>query len=284
MTTRWFEPRSPAALPLYCVVGRPISHSRSPRIHQAFGEMTGRVLEYRAVEVGPGELADAVAEFRAAGGLGMNVTVPLKEEAWALAGARSARAELAGAANTLWFGADGAIEADNTDGVGLVRDLEQNHAVILAGAHVLLVGAGGAARGVMPALAAAGPRQITVTNRTAEKAQAVAALAGDLGTTCPWGDAPTAVDVVINATSLSLAGEVPPLPARTVGAATTCYDMMYAAGGTAFVDWARAHGAARALDGLGMLVEQAAEAFLIWHGVRPATAAVIGALRELADG
>lgn len=267
----------------FCVVGHPVEHSRSPAIHAAFGAQTGRALRYERLDVRPGALADAIASFRSEGGTGMNVTVPLKEEAFGLAARARERAAAAGAANTLWFDPFGALVADNTDGAGLVRDLATNHGVALAGARVLLLGAGGAARGVVPALLAAGIASLTITNRTAARA---AALVGDLGgdprlDVLAWGEAPEPpCDLVLNATSLSLHGERPPLPARAIGATTDVYDMMYGDGPTVFLAWAAERGARRAMDGLGMLVEQAAEAFRLWHGVRPATAPVVAALRR----
>lgn len=267
----------------YCVVGRPIAHSRSPAIHAAFGESTGRALSYERLEVLPGGLAAAVEAFRRAGGAGLNVTVPLKEEAFTLASRRCPRAAAAGAANTLWFGPFGEIVCDNTDGTGLVRDLTVNHGVALAGARLLLLGAGGAARGVAPALLAAGPASLTVTNRTTGRAESLVAAFGHLGDLrlLPWGDAPdTPAEVIVNATSLSLSGEIPPLPTRALDAATVVYDMVYGDGSTPFLDWAGRAGARRLVDGLGMLVEQAAEAFWLWHGVHPPTAPVIAAMRR----
>jgi len=265
---------------LCCVVGSPIAHSKSPEIHAAFAAQFALGLRYLRVEVRPGELAEAIAEFRAAGGIGMNVTVPLKEEAWRLAERRTPRASRAGAVNTLWYESDGALGGDNTDGVGLVRDLEDNEGVRLAGRHVLVLGAGGAARGVLPALLDAGPASLTLSNRTAERAAALAAAAGGAVGVLTWGEAPAVrPDLVINATSLSLDGGVPALPAAAIGPATVCYDLVYGPAAAAFLAWAQAAGAARAIDGLGMLVEQAAEAFARWHGPRPATRPVIAALR-----
>ncbi|MEQ8230599.1 MAG: shikimate dehydrogenase [Gammaproteobacteria bacterium] len=281
-TRRWF-PTGHAAQPFFCVVGSPIAHSKSPRIHAAFAAQLGIALVYQRVEVSSGDLAAALKEFRDYGGRGMNVTVPLKEEAWRLATARTPRAAQAGAANTLWFAADGALAADNTDGAGLVRDLEANHGVALAGQRILLLGAGGAARGVIPALLDAGPAVLAVSNRTSARAELLreAFAAHARLEVVAWGTAPAwSPDLVINATTLSLRGAVPPLPAGMVGADCTCYDMMYGSEPTAFVRWARTQGAARALDGLGMLVEQAAEAFLCWHGQRPDSAPVIAALRN----
>jgi shikimate dehydrogenase len=280
-STRWFA-GSAADRPYFCVVGSPIGHSKSPQIHQAFAAQFAIELIYEQVEVRQGELAAALTEFRAIGGRGMNVTVPLKEEAWGLAIQRTPRAAAAGAANTLWFDDHGTLSADNTDGVGLVRDLVANHDVALAGRHVLLLGAGGAARGVLPALLEAAPALITISNRTLSKAEVLAALAtpGVPVEVLRWG-APLRVpaDIVINATALSLHGEVPPLAPAAISAQTVCYDMMYGAAAAAFVAMAKARGARVALDGLGMLVEQAAEAFTRWHGRSPATRPVIEALR-----
>jgi shikimate dehydrogenase len=278
---RWFTDHHPPGR-YFCVVGSPIGHSRSPVIHAAFARQIGIELTYERVEVAPGELAAALAEFRAAGGCGMNVTVPLKEEAWGLAEVLSPRAAQAGAANTLWF-EDGLLAADNTDGIGLVRDLVANHGVALADRDILLLGAGGAARGVLPALLEACPARVTISNRSADRAQALAAgRAAHPAVRClPWGEAPSAPpDLIVNSTSLSLQGDLPPLPTDAVGPATVCYDMVYARAGTPFTRWAEAHGARLALDGLGMLVEQAAAAFEIWHGLAPQTSGVIEALRR----
>lgn len=280
--SRWFS-GTPGNRPAFCVIGSPVAHSLSPAIHAAFGRQTGRELDYDRVEVAPGDVAAAVAEFREAGGVGLNVTVPLKEEAWRLAAHRRERARLAGAANTLWFDADGDVVCDNTDGTGLVRDLENNHGVLMQSLRVLLVGAGGAARGVAPALLAKQPASLTITNRTISKAEAIAAdFEGPVPIEIlPWRAAPgAAFDLVINATSLGLQGARPPLPTDVVHAGTVVYDMTYGEGSAAFLDWARNAGAARAIDGLGMLVEQAAEAFLLWHGERPETAPVMAALRQ----
>ncbi len=278
---RWF-PDGRAELPYFCVVGSPIAHSKSPAIHSAFAAELGVELRYERVEVEAGQLAAAVAEFQAYGGRGMNITLPLKEEAWQLAATRTPRAAQAGAANTLWFTDDGAVAVDNTDGAGLVRDLEVNHGVILAGRRILLLGAGGAARGVVPALLDAAPAALAVSNRTGARASALCAAFADRAhlEVLPWGAVPEPVpDVIINGTTLSMRGEVPPLPAAAVTAGSVCYDMMYANAATPFVAWARGLRAQLALDGLGMLVEQAAESFARWHGLRPVTKPVITALR-----
>ncbi len=266
----------------YAVMGNPIAHSLSPRIHRLFAEQTGQRLQYEAILVEPGHFPEAVAGFRAAGGKGLNVTVPFKQEAFALATGRTPRAERAQAANTLYWDEHNTLCADNTDGVGLLRDLKQNLGVALAGRRLLLLGAGGAARGVLAPLLAEGPAELVIANRTAERARALAADFADLGEVrgCGFDAVPAGHwDLVINATAAGLAGEVPPVDPAGIGRDTLCYDMMYGREPTAFVRWAEAQGAGRALDGLGMLVEQAAEAFALWRGVRPDTAPVIRRLR-----
>jgi shikimate dehydrogenase len=281
----WFA--KSRALPYFCVVGSPIAHSKSPAIHSAFASQCGFELIYEKVEVAPGRLRAAVAEFRAVGGRGLNVTLPLKEEACALADIRMPRAARAGAANTLWFDARGVV-ADNTDGLGLVRDLEINHGQLLRGKRILLIGAGGAARGVLPALLDADPACIIITNRTIDRASALmdSHLAPGRVQVLPWGGKTgQPCEIIINATSLSLHGEIPLLAASVVSAETLCYDMMYGPSPTSFMNWAAAAGALRVVDGLGMLVEQAAAAFSIWNGLEPKTAPVIAMTRaQLAGG
>ncbi len=268
----------------YAVMGNPIAHSKSPRIHALFAAQTGQDIVYEAILVERGRFPEAVAAFQAAGGKGLNVTVPFKEEAYAIADARSARAERAGAVNTLVLGPDGTRYGDNTDGVGLVRDLRDNLGLVLAGARILLVGAGGAARGILGPLLEARPATVTLANRTVARAEHLAAAFADLGPVTACGFEALAgrtFDLILNATAASLAGEVPPLPPDVVRPDTVCYDLAYGERGeTPFVAWAREQGAAHALDGLGMLVEQAAESFYLWRGVRPATRPVIAALRE----
>lgn len=268
---------------LYAVMGNPVAHSKSPRIHALFAAQTGQRLQYIAVQVDPGGFAQAVSSFIANGGSGLNVTVPFKTQAWELADERSERAELARAVNTIAVRAAGRLYGDNTDGAGLVRDLTGNLGVMLAGRRLLLLGAGGAARGVVGPLLAQGPAALRIANRTADRAAELAQAFARLGTVHGGGydDLEGEVfDVVINATSASLHGEVPPLAEGMLAQEAWCYDMMYGAGPTPFVEWALRSGAARVSDGLGMLVEQAAESFLLWRGVRPQTAAVIAALRE----
>lgn len=266
----------------YAVIGHPIAHSKSPAIHAAFAAQTEQDLSYEALLAPLDGFAAAVAQFRAQGGRGMNITVPFKEEAWQLADRLTERARLAGAVNTFVFGGD--VQGDNTDGAGLVRDLEVLGAR-LAGARVLLLGAGGAARGVILPLIDAGVARLFIANRTADKARALQAhFAGHdaRGVLAAGGwqeaaDAP--YDVVINATSASLSDEAPPLPPGLYAPESLAYDMVYGRGLTAYLKQARDQGAARLADGLGMLVEQAAEAFALWRGVRPDTAAVRATLR-----
>jgi shikimate dehydrogenase len=267
----------------YAVMGNPIAHSKSPRIHALFADQTGEALEYRAILVEPDGFIAAVEAFRDSGGKGLNITVPFKQQAWSLATVRSTRAELAGAVNTLSIGPDGDLSGDNTDGAGLVRDLLHNHRARLAGQRILLLGAGGAARGVLAPLLAENPDLLVIANRTAAKAVELARLFCELGHTegCGLdGVAGQPFDIIINATAASLTGDVPAIAGDTVTPETWCYDMMYGDRPTAFMEWARTQGATRVVDGLGMLVEQAAESFYIWRRVRPDTAPVIAALRN----
>lgn len=265
----------------YAVMGNPIAHSQSPRIHALFAAQTGQQLEYRAILVEPGGFAAAARAFQDAGGKGLNVTLPFKQDAWVFADMLSARAERAGAVNTLSFGPNG-VRGDNTDGPGLVRDLTINQGYRLAGKRILLLGAGGAARGVLQPLLVEQPVQLVIANRTADKARELALRFGDLGRVSGCGFAELAgrqFDLIINATAAGLSGAMPPLPDRVLAADGWCYDLMYGSEPTAFVRWGREQNAAQSLDGLGMLVEQAAEAFQLWRGVRPETQPVMTALR-----
>lgn len=265
----------------YAVMGNPIAHSRSPRIHALFAEQTGQDIEYSAILVPLDNFAAAVDAFRATGGKGLNITVPFKPEAWRYASRLSERAERAEAVNTLLL--DGIeVYGDNTDGAGLVRDLSINQGCRLVGRRILLIGAGGAARGVLAPLLQASPAALMVANRTAAKAVELADRFADLGPVdaCGLDDLTgTSFDLIINATAAGLDQRVPALPGGIVSADGWCYDMMYAAQPTAFMRWASDQGAARTLDGLGMLVEQAAESFALWRGTRPDTAAVLRQLR-----
>ncbi len=267
----------------YAVMGNPIAHSKSPTIHALFARQTGQRLIYEAIRVEEGHFAEAVNEFRREGGKGLNITVPFKQEAWALAGSRSDRAERAGAVNTLRFEADGTLFGENTDGVGLVRDLMDNLHQPIRDRRVLLLGAGGAVRGVLAPLLGEAPQALVIANRTVERALQLADDFADLGPVEGSGFEALAgrrFDLVINGTAASLRGELPPLPEGILAEGALCYDMMYAAEPTPFMHWAAAHGAARTADGLGMLVEQAAESFFIWRGVQPKTTPVIEAVRQ----
>jgi len=260
----------------YAVFGHPIAHSKSPQIHTAFARQTGQDMTYEAILAPLDGFAVSVAAFIAAGGRGANVTVPFKEEAFRLASRLSPRAQRAGAVNTLVFEADG-IFGDNTDGAGLVADLTRNLHCALAGKRVLLLGAGGAARGVIEPLLDQQPAALVIANRTVSRAEELAELFGRGIRACSFDAVDTPFDLVINATAASLAGDLPPLSPRVFTPDTLAYDMMYGRD-TPFLDFARTHGA-RTADGLGMLVEQAAEAFCLWRGVRPDTAPVIARLR-----
>ncbi|OJW83908.1 shikimate dehydrogenase [Thiobacillus sp. 65-1402] len=261
----------------YAVFGHPIAHSKSPLIHAAFARQTGQDMTYEAILAPLDGFADSVAQFIAAGGRGANVTVPFKEQAFALASRLSPRAEQAGAVNTLTFDAGG-IRGDNTDGAGLVADLTRNLHCVSGGKRILLLGAGGAARGVIEPLLDLRPAEFVIANRTVGRAQELAEQFGRGVAACGFDALHTPFDLVINATAASLAGELPPLSPRVFAAGALAYDMMYGRD-TPFLGFARAHGAATA-DGLGMLVEQAAEAFYLWRGVRPDTAPVIAALHQ----
>lgn len=261
----------------YAVFGHPIAHSKSPQIHAAFARQTGQDMRYEAILAPLDGFVDRVAAFIAAGGRGANVTVPFKQEAFRLAHRLSPRAQHAGAVNTLAFDAGGTV-GDNTDGAGLVADLTRNLNCALTGKRILLLGAGGAARGVIEPLLDQQPMELVVANRTVSRAQELAALFGRGVRACSFDATDTSFDVVINATAASLAGDLPPLSPRVFTTGTLAYDMMYGRD-TPFLDFARTHGA-RTADGLGMLVEQAAEAFHLWRGVRPDTAPVIAALRQ----
>lgn len=269
----------------YAVIGNPIAHSKSPRIHAAFARQTGQTLEYSTLLAPLEGFAAAVEDFRAAGGRGLNVTVPFKLEAFALASRRSPRAEAAGAVNTLVFDMDG-IHGDNTDGAGLVRDLTANLGCTLAGRRILLLGAGGAARGALLPLLQTMPASLTLANRSADKAVTLveAFRPAAAGVALAAGGFPDLAgqqfDIVINATAASLSAEAPALPAGIYAPGALAYDMMYGQGDTAYLIAARAEGATRLADGLGMLVEQAAESFLLWRGMRPDTAPVLADLRH----
>lgn len=267
----------------YAVIGNPIAHSKSPFIHTAFARQTGQDMDYARILGNPDDFAGDVRAFVAAGGRGLNVTVPFKELAWKLLEDLSERARVAQAVNTLSVSDGGLLHGDNTDGVGLVRDLADNHGFSFAGRSVLLLGAGGAARGVLQPLLETGVAALTIANRTVEKAMALADAMRTLGPVSGCGLNQLwdqRFDLIVNATSAGLRGEMPELPSDCLADRGWVYDMVYGDTPTAFCRWGQAQGARRVLDGLGMLVEQAAESFLIWRGLRPETAPVIKALRE----
>ncbi|MFZ5722148.1 MAG: shikimate dehydrogenase [Pseudomonadota bacterium] len=268
----------------YAVFGNPVAHSKSPQIHAMFAAQTGEDIAYDRVLAPLKDFPGTVRHFVRRGGRGFNVTLPFKEEAWRMVRRRSARAEKAGAVNTVSVADDGYLTGDNTDGAGLVRDITHNLGWPLRGQRVLVIGAGGAVRGVLSPLLAEQPKVVVIANRTAEKAEKLAALFGDEGAISGGGFPALAdaqpFDLVINGSSASLGGELPPVPAHVIGPHTRCYDMMYARQETVFNRWAREQGAAVCADGLGMLVEQAAEAFFGWRGKRPDTGPVLVAMRR----
>lgn len=269
----------------YGVVGHPVAHSWSPFIHGLFARDTGQVMSYRLYDFRPREFEPRVRDFFTLGGRGLNVTLPHKSAAVKIATELTARATHAQAVNTLAVQKDGSLLGDNTDGVGLVRDLCDNLGLVITRRRILIIGAGGATRGVLGPLLALEPSEIVVANRTPKRAQALADEFSALGPVRgaglqeipggPW-------DLIINATSAGLSGEIPTVASAILGTESICYDMSYGRSGTPFTKWALRLGCARAFQGWGMLVEQAAESFRVWRGIRPATASVLAALRERA--
>lgn len=266
----------------FAVFGNPIKHSRSPMIHAAFAGQCDVKLEYRAVRVELNDFQRAVTAFFDAGGSGLNITVPFKEEAAAMATELTGRAARATAVNTLWRDDAGVLHGDTTDGVGLVRDMVANLGWRIQGQRVLIVGAGGAVRGILEPLMRELPASVHIVNRTVERAETLASEFAVLGkiTASGYGDlAADQYDLVINANSAGLSGEMPALPPGILGERSCCYDLLYGAEPTAFMRWAAQNAAWAVSDGLGMLVEQAAEAFYVWHRSRPETQPVIQQLR-----
>jgi shikimate dehydrogenase len=272
----------------FALFGHPVSHSWSPFIHALFARQFDHVIDYKLQDVQPGHFRHAVINFFVEGGGGANVTLPHKPAAAEIVNDLSARAERARAVNTIVRRSATELYGDNTDGAGLVTDLTRNLGVAISGARLLILGAGGATRGVLAPLLELEPREVRIANRTPERAERIRDEFSDLGEISASGfsevdDRPW--DIVINATAASLAGETPELPARAVGRDSVCYDMAYGRGETAFMRWSRERGSTRTYKGWGMLVEQAAESYLLWHGVRPETKAVMGALdRNEPDG
>ncbi len=263
----------------YGVMGYPVSHSRSPIIHRLFALQTNQDIQYELLQVAPDKLEQAIAQFGRTGGKGLNITVPHKSAVARLVDEMSERASIAGAVNTVVFRDDGSLFGDNTDGVGLMRDLQVNHELKLKGVNVLILGAGGATRGIISPLLDAEPASIVIANRTFPKARALADHFSRHGpvNACRFEDVRSLpiYDLIINATSAGLKGEIPPYPEEAVHPATFCYDLSYGSSATPFSRWAASLGAAKSIMGWGMLVEQAAESFYIWRGVRPETSPVL---------
>ena len=267
----------------YAVFGHPIGHSRSPTIHRLFAEQTGQAkMRYTAQDVTAEAFDGAIERFFGEGGKGLNCTVPLKELAWSIADRKSPRAERCRAVNTLAM-LDGTLYGDNTDGIGLVRDLTVNQQMTLTGKRILILGAGGAGRGILGPLLEQHPKRLVIANRTVARAVELAESYRDMGAVAAGSFADLegqSFDLILNATAACLQDSLPPLPDGIIAATGCCYDLAYGSQPTAFVRWGQQQHAARSLDGLGMLVEQAAEAFLLWRGVRPETAPVIEYLRR----
>jgi len=265
----------------YAVIGNPIEHSKSPLIHSIFAKQTGERLIYDRVLGDLEHFEQDAARFFQQGGRGLNVTVPFKERAWRLATSLGDEAQRAGAVNTLLPMPDESLRGENTDGIGLVRDLAVNHNFLLSGCRILLLGAGGAASGIAGPLLEQGPERLFIANRNPSKAEYLAGRLAPLGN-IDWGSLEDLegqqFDLIINSTAAGLSGEIPTVPEGIIAPGGWAYDLMYASKPTAFVDWGKSQGAARSLDGLGMLVEQAAESFFLWRGVRPETSSVIALL------
>jgi shikimate dehydrogenase len=261
----------------YGVIGHPIGHSKSPVIHRLFAAQTAQDLSYEAFDIAPDELQERVRELVGEGLRGLNVTVPHKEAVARFVDHLTARARLANAVNTIIVSAGGELDGDNTDGVGLLTDLVMNLGVTLNGSRILILGAGGATRGIVPALLDSGPTDLCIANRTPDRARELATHFASMGKveTCSFDELEGRdFGLIINATSAGLHGELPPFPASILRPHTICYDLSYAMGATPFQSWAQSHGVKHAYQGWGMLVEQAAESFLLWRGVRPDTKAV----------
>ncbi len=266
----------------YAVFGSPIKHSKSPVIHSMFAEQTGQQMQYDKQDVPAEQFKAAISQFFAQGGRGVNCTVPLKELAFQRADTLTPRAQKSKAVNTLAMQSDGLLLGDNTDGVGLVTDLKNNN-VTLSGKKVLILGAGGASRGILLPLQAENVTSITIANRTVNKAERLADEFKASGSTsgCGFNDLnDQQFNIILNATSASLSGDLPPLPPHLLANDGVCYDLAYGNEDTPFVTWGYQQNAQKSLDGLGMLVEQAAAAFFIWRGVQPDTAPVITALKS----
>jgi shikimate dehydrogenase len=264
--------------PLYCVIGDPITHSRSPEIHRFFADQQADSIKYESKRVDEASFQNFVRNFFESGGAGLNITLPHKESAYLLCDELSERAALSRAVNTLFMDDLGLLHGENTDGLGLVRDIVNNHGIVIRNKRILIIGAGGAARGVIHDLVSCNPASVSIINRTHHRAEALAkyfnveALEVKVAFERNF-------DLIINATASSLVGELPPICSEMLAPNCCCYDMMYSKEDTSFVRWARENGVSRTMDGLGMLVEQAAEAFFLWRGSRPITAPLLKILR-----
>lgn len=271
------------AIDTYAVIGNPVAHSKSPLIHTEFAKQTQQKLQYLKIISPLDQFFETVTQFKQRGGKGLNVTLPFKEQAYHYVSECSARARLAKAVNTIVFNKDGNSYGDNTDGVGLIRDLSLNHHFSLRDKRILVLGAGGAVRGILAPLLAEHPQYLVIANRTVEKAQQLHQEFSHLGQiqSCGFSQFPEQVfDLIINGTSASLSAELPPLPGVLVSPETFCYDLVFSDKPTIFLQWAKQHGAQHSADGLGMLVEQAAESFYIWRGIRPNTQPILALLKK----
>ena len=267
----------------YAVFGNPIEHSKSPRIHTLFAEQTGISLEYNAIEVPTGSLASYINLFSSQGGKGLNITVPFKEDACSLCTTLTQRAEISGSVNTILFDDEMNIYGDTTDGQGLLNDLTINHDIQLKNKSILILGAGGTVKSILERLSNQMTKEIIVANRTVSRAKALEKKFDKKSLIKAYSYneiSDHAFDIIINGTSLSLTAELPPISKKNIKENTFCYDLMYSNEGTVFTKWAIENGASKCADGLGMLVEQAAESFMIWHGTKPETSSVIKALKD----
>ena len=267
----------------YAVLGNPIQHSKSPQIHTLFSEQTGIALEYQAIEVPINEFASYVKLFSSQGGKGLNITVPFKEDAYSLCTTLTDRAEISGSVNTLRFDDDMNICGDTTDGQGLLNDLVANHNIRLEDKSILILGAGGTVKSILERLLEQKTKEIVIVNRTISRAKDLEKKFSKKNCVraYSYNDLPNhSFDIIINGTSLSLSAEIPPISKTNINKNTFCYDLMYSDKETVFTKWAIENGALKATDGLGMLVEQAAESFMFWHGTKPDTMPVIKALRD----
>lgn len=267
----------------YAVFGNPVKHSKSPQIHSLFARQTGITLAYQAIEVPLNNFNEYVSLFATQKGKGLNITVPFKENAYSLCDVLTQRAEDCGSVNTIWFD-DNRVHGDTTDGQGLINDLTTNHEINLNNKSILVLGAGGSVKAILEPLLIQKPEKIIIANRTLSRAEALVekfSMLGNIEARSYSKLVDQSFDLVINGTSLSLQGELPPLPETLFNSNACSYDLMYSTEPTIFMQWSTKQGASKVLDGLGMLVEQAAEAFNIWHGVMPETATVIKVLRGI---